>query len=236
MGQQLLAVRFKLAEAGRNCRLAAGACPWRAVGTAPVPTLTARALRPAACHLARPHLFFQVSTSGVKSSSPAANPPGLPSSYGTAMSALPPQHPAALRARHAGVLQLCLLQLPSTPTQTQTPNQWFRKEKPTSSLKNHHRSCPLALGQGVRALLLPIRVACLWLTDFRVYGRKVGGLQTCTMHDAFAQCIGVRRGMSPGAAIAPSGCSESTAAVPRRVAEGLLPPGECSCTRLGQAA
>lgn len=75
MGQQLLTVHFKLAEAGRNCFLAVGACPWQAVGTAPVPTLTARALRPAACHLARPHLFFQVSTSGVKSSSPAANPP-----------------------------------------------------------------------------------------------------------------------------------------------------------------
>lgn len=55
--------------------LPAGACPRRVAASAPVLALVVHALKLAACDVAEPHLFFQVSESGVKSSLHTANSP-----------------------------------------------------------------------------------------------------------------------------------------------------------------
>lgn len=79
----------------------AGTCPCRAAGSA----LMVHARKPAACHLADPHLFCQVSEPGVKSSLHAVNStPDLLPSCGMARSRWPPQHPISAQG-----LCLCTL-------------------------------------------------------------------------------------------------------------------------------
>lgn len=140
------------------------------------------------------------------------------------MSALSPQHPVALRTGHPGVLQPVIPTAPLHPNPNPTPKLMVQNGKGHLLAEKPPQSLLFAIWTGSLGTAASYQGR---LTDFRGHGRKVGGLQTCTVHDIFAQSIGVRRGMSPPAAVAPSECSEST---------GVVLLGECSCTRLGQAA